>query len=106
MSLGFEVQPVDPRRALVVPPAPTMADTHGAHDPHAHASKAHEGKGPHAHPEPEEDPLRTPGWMPLVGLGLLMVGALWMYLYVSPGVWSASTAAIGDGGAAADAAAP
>ncbi len=69
-----------------------MADTHGAHDAHG-PSKGHDA---HAHHAPEEDPLRTPGWMPLLGLGLLMAGALWMYLYVSPGVWSTST---GDAGA-------
>jgi hypothetical protein len=72
-----------------------MADSHGAHDPHAHGpSKGHDA---HAHHAPEEDPLRTPGWMPVLGLGLFIAGAIWMYLYVSPGVWSASTA--GDAGA-------
>lgn len=77
-----------------------MADPHGAHD--RNAPKGHDA---HAHHEPEEDPLRTPGWMPLLGLGVLMAGALWMYLYVSPGVWSPAT---GDAGAdaAADAAQP
>lgn len=69
-----------------------MSDSHGSHGSH----DAHDAKGHHAHPEPEEDPLQTPGWMPFLGLGLLMAGALWMYLFVSPGVWSPST---GDGGA-------
>jgi len=69
-----------------------MADSHASHD---------EPKGPHAHHEPPaEDPLRTPGWMPLLGMSLLLAGALWMYLYVSPGVWSPADA---DGGADAGA---
>jgi hypothetical protein len=38
--------------------------------------------------------------MPLLGMGLLLAGALWMYLYVSPGVWSPADA---DGGADAGA---
>jgi hypothetical protein len=65
-----------------------MADSHASHD----APQGHHAQ----HAPPEEDPLRTPGWMPLLGLGLLLVGALWMYLYVSPGVWA--TAATADGG--------
>lgn len=69
-----------------------MADSHGAHDPHAHGP----AKGHDAH-EPEEDPLRTPGWMPWLGFGLFVAGALWMYLFVSPGVWSTPTG--GDAGA-------
>jgi hypothetical protein len=68
-----------------------MADAHGSHDPKSHQ----------AHAEPEEDPLRTPGWMPLLGLGLLLAGALWMYLFVSPGVMSPPAAV--DGGAEAGA---
>ncbi len=82
-----------------------MADSHGAHDSHAHGTP--KGHDAHAHHEPEEDPIRTPGWMPWLGLGLFIAGALWMYLYVSPGVWSPSTA--GDAGAdesAAESAAP
>jgi hypothetical protein len=74
-----------------------MADSHASHD---------EPKGQHAHHEPPaEDPLRTPGWMPLLGMSLLLAGALWMYLYISPGVWAPPEA---DGGAAdgAPAAAP
>ena len=77
-----------------------MADPHASHD---------DSKGHHAHhAPPEEDPLRTPGWMPLLGMGLLLVGALWMYLYVSPGVWAPPEAADGgaDGAAAEPAPAP
>jgi hypothetical protein len=72
-----------------------MADSHASHASHD------DSKGHHApHAPPEEDPLRTPGWMPLLGMGLLLAGALWMYLYVSPGVWSPADA---DGGADAGA---
>jgi len=69
-----------------------MADSHASHD---------DSKGHHApHAPPDEDPLRTPGWMPFLGLSLLLAGALWMYLYVSPGVWSPADA---DGGSDAGA---
>lgn len=67
-----------------------MADAHGSHGP----AGAH-----HGHEEPQEDPLRTPGWLPLLGLGLLVAGALGVYLFLSPGVMSASHNADADGGA-------
>ena len=35
---------------------------------------------------PEEDPLRSPGWLPWVGLALLLLGALWVYLWITPGM--------------------
>lgn len=80
-----------------------MADSHGAHDSHG-SSKGHDA---HAHHEPEEDPIRTPGYVPLLGLGVFLVGALWMYLYVSPGVWAPPAPnADGDGGAPTEQAAP
>ncbi len=74
-----------------------MADSHGSHD-------SHDTSGHHAHPEPAEDSIRTPGWVPLVGLALLLLGTLWTYLYISPGVWS--PAADGGADASAEAAAP
>lgn len=77
-----------------------MADSHGSHDTHG-PSKGHDA---HAHHEPEEDPLRTPGYMPWLGLGLLFAGALWMYLYVSPGVWSTPAQTAGEEGGTAAAA--
>mgnify|MGYP001252747694 FL=1 len=84
-----------------------MADPHAHHDAHedAHAAPhgTHHGHELHA---PEEDPLRTPGWLSLLGLGLLLLGALGVYLFISPGVLDTSNTA-GDGGAAsADAATP
>jgi tRNA threonylcarbamoyl adenosine modification protein TsaD len=86
---------------------PAMADPHAHHDAHedAHAAPhgTHHGHELHA---PEEDPLRTPGWLSLLGLGLLLLGALGVYLFISPGVLDTSNTA-GDGGAAsADAATP
>ena len=86
-----------------------MADAHGhgpSHDDdHGHA-KGH-GHTAHAHPEPAEDALITPGWMPLVGLGLLVAGALGVYQFLSPGVLATSSHTnTGDAEVAADAAAP
>lgn len=60
-------------------------------DPHGH--------GPSSHHAVEEDVLRTPGWLPLLGLGLLMAGALAVYLWISPGVMNPPTDG-GDAGAA------
>lgn len=74
-----------------------MADAHGSHGP----TGSH-GASSHGHAEPAEDPLRTPGWLPLLGLGLLVAGALGVYLFLSPGVMSASYGA--DAGADAEAA--
>lgn len=70
-----------------------MADAHDTH-----GTQGSEGSPMHSHHEPEEDPLRTPGWMPLLGIALLLVGALSIYLFVSPGVLSPPSAT-GDGGA-------
>lgn len=83
-----------------------MADAHGhgpSHDDdHGHAK----GHGNHAHPEPAEDALVTPGWMPLAGLGLLLAAALGVYLFLSPGVLATPTdAGAGDAEVAAEPAA-
>ncbi len=80
-----------------------MADSHGhgpSHDDaHGHAA--------HAYEEPAEDALRTPGWLPFAGFGLVVTGALWVYLFLSPGVLATPTAPSGgDAAVAAEAAHP
>lgn len=86
-----------------------MADTpgHGSaapHDDHDDHDAAHHDEAP------EEDAVRTPLWLTLVGLALLLLGALGSYLFVYPGRMSASSSAddagAGDASQAADAAAP
>lgn len=75
-----------------------MADPHGSHGSHgSHGASSH-----HALEEPPEDALRTPSWLPLLGFGLLMAGALGIYLFLSPGVLSTPA---GSADAAVDAAA-
>jgi hypothetical protein len=84
-----------------------MADAHGhgpSPDDHGHA-KGH-GSQSHAHPEPAEDAIVTPGWMPLAGFGLLLAGALGIYLFLSPGILAAPSTTAGDAEVAADAATP
>lgn len=84
-----------------------MADAHGhgpSHDDHGHA-KGH-GHSAHAHPEPAEDAMITPGWLPLAGVGLLIAGALGVYLFLSPGVLATPSTNAGDAAVAADAATP
>lgn len=73
-------------------------------DPHGKPS----GKDSHDQHADEEDLVRTPLWLPFLGLGLLMAGALASYLWVYPGTMSTSTAGDGgDGGdGSAEAAAP
>lgn len=51
--------------------APVMADTHG------HEVSQHSVQDGHA---VEEEVVRTPWWLPVVGVGLLVLGALVMYL--------------------------
>jgi hypothetical protein len=54
----------------------------------------------HEHPEPPEDPIQSPPWLPLLGLGLALAGALAVYLFVAPGVLRpASAETTPDGGA-------
>lgn len=79
-----------------------MAESHGSHGSHgSHAASAH-----HALEVPPEDPLRTPTWLPFLGFGLIMAGALGVYLFISPGVMSSTPAADGDAAVAADASTP
>lgn len=78
-----------------------MAETHGSHDAHG----AHGATHAHALEEPAEDALRTPSWLPLLGFGLLVAGALGVYLFISPGVMSSTPATDGGADAAADASA-
>jgi hypothetical protein len=80
---------------------------HGKNDPHAkkgaHDAAAH-GNDHHAE---EEDVVRTPMWLPFLGLALLVFGALASYLWVYPGTMNVSHTDGGDGGdASAEAAAP
>lgn len=86
-----------------------MADAHGhgsSHDDDHGPAKGH-GHTAHAHAEPPEDAVLTPAWMPLLGLGLLLAGALGVYLFLSPGVLATPTHTnAGDADVAADAAAP
>jgi hypothetical protein len=68
-----------------------------AHDSHGAPSS-------HEHQDPPEDPLRSPDWLPLLGLGLALAGALAVYLFVAPGVLRPSNTdpeSATDGGAAA-----
>jgi len=69
-----------------------MADSHGSHGSHGAQGAPHH----HSLEEPAEDALRTPGWLPLLGFGLLMAGALGIYLFISPGVMNATPATDGD----------
>ncbi len=84
-----------------------MADPHAHHDDHgAPTAASHGTHHGHEHHAPEEDPLRTPGWLPLVGIALLLFGAMGVYLFISPGVLDASNTAADGGAPSADAATP
>jgi hypothetical protein len=48
----------------------------------------------------------TPGWLPLAGVGLLIAGALGVYLFLSPGVLATPSTTAGDAAVTADAATP
>jgi hypothetical protein len=94
--------------------APAMASPKG-NDPHAPHGKndPHAKKGAHGaahgndHHADEEDVVKTPMWLPFVGLGLLVFGALASYLWIYPGTMVVSHNDGGDGGdASAEAAAP
>ena len=64
-------------------------------------------KDSHDHHGDEEDVVRTPLWLPFVGLGLLMAGALASYLWVYPGTMNVTVSDGGEGGdASAEASAP
>ncbi len=81
-----------------------VANKGSSKEPHANAKHGHDSHDSHAD---EEEVVRTPLWLPFVGLGLLMAGALASYLWVYPGTMSASTSDGGDGGdASAEASAP
>jgi hypothetical protein len=72
-----------------------MADTHG-HDSHDHSAN-------------EEDVVRTPMWLPFVGIGLLLLGAMGTYLWIYPGTMnppSTENAEAGAGDASAEAGSP
>lgn len=61
-------------------------------------ASSHDSSSHDSH-EPQEDPIRTPEWMPILGLGLLMAGALAVYLFISPGVMAGGTTSAADAGA-------
>ncbi|MEI8255682.1 MAG: hypothetical protein WCJ30_08425 [Deltaproteobacteria bacterium] len=83
-----------------------MAATTGStsKDPHAQGDKG--AHAAHDHPKDEEDLVRTPLWLPFLGLGLLMAGALASYLWVYPGTMNAPTVSDGGDGGDASAEAP
>jgi hypothetical protein len=73
-----------------------MADSHGhdahdAHDDHAHDDHAHDDH--HEAPDPDEATLRTPLWLPFVGIGLLTLFAVVVFNVVG----SSGRGAQGDG---------
>jgi hypothetical protein len=81
-----------------------MADPHGhttASSPQAaHAAHAdHDAHDDHG-AAPEEDVLRTPSWLPFVGLALLLAGSVGVYELMSG---SSHAAGAGDGGVEAGA---
>jgi hypothetical protein len=51
----------------------------------------------HAHDHPlEEEVLRTPTWMPILGFALLLLGALSTYLWIHPGRLNTSSESGGE----------
>lgn len=83
-----------------------MADAHDSHD--AHDDSAHDAHGhdDHSHdvPDPDESTIRTPIWLPFLGLGFLASLAVAVFLMMSPS--GPRVATDGDAGAPANAAAP
>lgn len=78
-----------------------MAGSHH-HDDHAHDDhESHDAHDDHSHdaPDPDESTIRTPMWLPFVGLGLVTLIAIAVF-----GMMSSSTP--GATGADADAGAP
>jgi hypothetical protein len=78
-------------------------DDHDSHDTAHEAHDAHDDEHQDT-PDPDEATIRTPWWLPLTGLSLLVVLAMMTYLFVSPGVLSPTTT--GDAAVSADASAP
>lgn len=82
-----------------------MAASTGHKD--SHSSKGTASGAPadsHAHGPADDDNVRTPLWLPFVGLGFLAAGAVASYLWIYPGVRAASATDGGTGDAAAEAA--
>ncbi|MFO0562580.1 MAG: hypothetical protein U0269_31475 [Polyangiales bacterium] len=85
-----------------------MADAHhSAHDDHAHDD--HDDHDDHGHddhdtPDPDEATIRTPMWLPFVGMGLLAVFAVTVFLAMGPNT-ATGAGADADAGAAAPTAA-
>jgi hypothetical protein len=83
-----------------------MAGSTGHDDSHASKrSAAGAGAGAHAHGPADEDNVRTPLWLPFVGMGLLAAGAVASYLWIYPGVRASTSSDGGTGDAAAETAA-
>lgn len=83
-----------------------MADAHhdahdSAHDDHS----AHDAHDDHDHdaPDPDESTIRTPLWLPFLGLGFIATLAVVVFLMISPSTPRAATD--GDAGTPANAAA-
>jgi hypothetical protein len=68
-----------------------MAETHGQSPKNPNEAK----RADTSHGHDDEELVRTPAWLPFLGIGLLAVGALASYLWILPG--SASTQAVTDG---------
>lgn len=82
--------------AMVATKASTGKDPHAQGTTGKGASEAHGATN-----NDEEDLVRTPVWLPFLGLGLLMAGALASYLWVYPGTLNTPT--VSDGGDGGDA---
>jgi hypothetical protein len=55
-------------------------EDHG-HDDHEHSDHSHDD---HDIPDPDESTIRTPMWLPFVGLGFLATLAIALFLVISP----------------------
>jgi|LNFM01.1.fsa_nt_gb hypothetical protein len=86
-----------------------MADAHhdAHHDSHDSHDDAHDAHDEHEHDvaDPDESTIRTPLWLPFVGLGFLATLAVTVFLMMAPSGPS-GTATDGDAGGAPSAAAP
>ena len=88
-----------------------MADAHhDSHDAHAaHVAHdehdAHDAHDEHDAPDPDESTIKTPMWLPFVGLGLLTLFAVSVFLVLSPNGPTGAAGADADAGAAAPSAA-
>ncbi|MDP3276669.1 MAG: hypothetical protein Q8Q09_15835 [Deltaproteobacteria bacterium] len=82
--------------------APHTDHEHDEHDDH----NDHGHEDPHEAPDADEATIRTPLWLPFVGLSLLLVIAMGTFMFISPGNWARGAATAGDGGGDDASAAP